>query len=67
MSLAANFRCPDERGWAPSNQTIIPTDGPVENPRTTKLPLDDFAKTLTDENFTVAVSTDPGRFVCNWI
>jgi pyrrolidone-carboxylate peptidase len=48
-------------------QTIIPSDGEIETPRKTSLPLEDFAKTLTEEGATVEVSTDPGRFVCNWI
>ena len=62
----ADFRCADQRGWAPQSELIHPT-GAQE--MCTDLDLPCVAKQLaqSDAAWQVGVSTDPGRFVCNWI
>ena len=59
----ANFRCNDERQWSPSNQTVVP-NAPKTMPSPLSTPV--IARTL-GAHFPVELSTDPGRFVCNWL
>jgi len=61
----ANFRCPDECGWKPVNELIVPDEKIVKNE--TKLPLESISTCLTSLNHVVKVSTDPGRFICNYL
>lgn len=73
----ADFRVPDQRGWQPSKETIL--EGMPEEMRST-LDLPALAAQLaacpasgggelcqTSPQWRVCVSTDPGRFVCNFI
>jgi len=62
----ATFRVPDERGWQPQNQCII-SDTSFGQSLACPLPLQSIAETLQNSGYTVELSTDPGRFVCNWI
>lgn len=62
----ATFTVPDEHGWSPILQPIDPSYGGITETRRTYLPLDALVHTLRQENFDVDVSTDAGRFVCNW-
>jgi pyroglutamyl-peptidase len=77
----ADFRCPDQRGWSPRNEAILPACAAQE--LCTGLDLPALRDTLEAAPFAeqppaadaagdsvrwaVCVSTDPGRFVCNWL
>jgi len=68
----ADFRIPDERGHQPRKEPIV--EGvPVGEPLVTQFDLPPVLKELNDmgsrgNNSTPAViSTDPGRFVCNYL
>jgi pyrrolidone-carboxylate peptidase len=64
----AHFRCPDERGWQPTHQPIIASNGPVTANLGTSLPLKSIKQTLRKKfRHPTSLSIDPGRFVCNWI
>jgi len=62
----ADFRCADERGWKPTKQTIDPSK-PLGVKTHTLVDVDALVRELSLKGFPVRVSTDPGRFVCNWI
>jgi pyroglutamyl-peptidase len=60
----ATFRIPDEQGYQPRNKCIV-DNVPLKSSLTTLLDLE----TICDALHTMApviVSTDPGRFVCNY-
>uniref|UniRef100_A0A7S1SU77 Pyroglutamyl-peptidase I n=1 Tax=Tetraselmis chuii TaxID=63592 RepID=A0A7S1SU77_9CHLO len=64
----ADFRCPDEDGWEPKEKLIEDNHArTIGSSRQTTLPLDNVAARLKGRGHPVHVSTDPGRFVCNWI
>jgi len=63
----ATFRCPDERGWTPEQQTIIPKNGHIFHTICTKIPLPDVDRDLKKLGYAVTISQDPGRFLCNYI
>jgi len=76
----ADFRCPDQRGWAPNNEPILPQCEAKEMCTALDLtslrdvleaaPLPDnmaVSEPAQPQRWCVCVSTDPGRFVCNWI
>ena len=63
----ATFTCPDESGWAPIK---IPIDGEHTDLKTmcqTNLRLNHILDRLINQGFDVEISTDAGRFVCNWV
>ncbi|KAF1793948.1 Peptidase C15, pyroglutamyl peptidase I-like [Phytophthora cactorum] len=60
----ADFRIPDERGYVAKDE-VIHEDEPGEI--TTKLPLEDMLKTLQAVHPRVNISTDPGRYICNYV
>jgi hypothetical protein len=57
----------DERGWEPSHQPIISSNTDLTHSLKSRLNLKNAANSLTAKGFQVILSTDPGRFVCNWI
>lgn len=63
----ATFTCADERGWAPIKHVIDPAFGALSATRHTRVPVGTLARRLCDQGFDVEVSTDAGRFVCNWL
>uniref|UniRef100_A0AAV1T1W9 Pyrrolidone-carboxylate peptidase n=1 Tax=Peronospora matthiolae TaxID=2874970 RepID=A0AAV1T1W9_9STRA len=60
----ADFRIPDERGHVAKNEVIH--EGEPAN-MTTKVCLDQVLAILQGVDPRVAISTDPGRFVCNYV
>lgn len=58
----ANFRIPDERGFQPSDKSV--SEGCASILRT-PLDLEAVRGTVNDKEM-VQISTDPGRFVCNY-
>uniref|UniRef100_M4B1S3 Uncharacterized protein n=1 Tax=Hyaloperonospora arabidopsidis (strain Emoy2) TaxID=559515 RepID=M4B1S3_HYAAE len=60
----ADFRIPDERGHVAKNEVIH--EGEPAN-MTTKVCLDEMLVILQDVDARVAISTDPGRYVCNYV
>ncbi|TMW60837.1 hypothetical protein Poli38472_000879 [Pythium oligandrum] len=60
----ADFRIPDERGWVAKEQII---DQDEKDALETALPLDDMLKTLQENTELVGISTDPGRYICNYV
>lgn len=63
----ATFRCADERNWRACEQPIDSEEGPVTHTRHTTLEVDGIVGRLADKGHRVFASTDPGRFVCNWV
>jgi len=63
----ATFRCPDEEGWQPWKQPIIPEDGSLDHYQETKAPVDQLVEALRKQGFDCAPSIDAGRFVCNFV
>ena len=57
----ANFSIPDEKGFQPRNEKVIDFCDPT---LTTSLNVDKIQMDLGLDSF--VVSTDPGRFVCNY-
>lgn len=64
----ASFRIPDERGYQPTSVPILDHQ-PLGSPTNTELDVSDLAQNQTNAFPTVKtkVSTDPGRFVCNYL
>ncbi|KAJ4827818.1 hypothetical protein Tsubulata_026155 [Turnera subulata] len=63
----ATFRCPDELGWQPQRQHIIPEDGEIGRVRETSLSIKEISKILKKKGHDVTISEDAGRFVCNYV
>eukprot|EP01121_Diplochlamys_sp_Union-15-3_P017003 TRINITY_DN590_c0_g1_i1.p1 TRINITY_DN590_c0_g1~~TRINITY_DN590_c0_g1_i1.p1 ORF type:complete len:235 (+),score=32.84 TRINITY_DN590_c0_g1_i1:88-792(+) len=63
----ANFGSPDQRGWSPNCQPIIKKYGDTSQCLKTKLPVDFICSALKSKGYDVETSTDPGRFLCNYI
>ncbi|KAH8068493.1 pyroglutamyl-peptidase [Aureococcus anophagefferens] len=62
----ATFRCDDERGWRPAGEKIS-ADSPFGAPSPTPLDVEAAAAKAKDLGFSVDVSDDAGRFVCNYL
>lgn len=63
----ATFICPDELGWAPIKQEIIPDMGDISRICRTTLNVKQLVSDMQARGFDVEESTDAGRFVCNWV
>eukprot|EP01102_Stenamoeba_stenopodia_P005863 TRINITY_DN16579_c0_g1_i1.p1 TRINITY_DN16579_c0_g1~~TRINITY_DN16579_c0_g1_i1.p1 ORF type:complete len:221 (+),score=23.67 TRINITY_DN16579_c0_g1_i1:50-712(+) len=63
----ATFRCPDERDWLPFEQPIMPEHLYIDYSYNTKLNLEEISKLLTESQVETRLSTDAGRFLCNYI
>lgn len=63
----ATFSCPDEAGWAPIKTPIDGEHTDLNTVCRTSLRLDHILDRLTEKGFDVEISTDAGRFVCNWV
>jgi len=63
----ADFRSPDERGWNPRNQIIIPDYQTTAHCLGTTLPVEQLRDRLQAKKFSVQMSDNPGRFICNWL
>ena len=63
----ATFRVPDERGYQPRNQTVV-NDFPYQQSLSSDLNISALKLQVNSScpNLTLQVSTDPGRFVCNF-
>ncbi len=64
----ATFRIPDQKGYQPFQQAIVDSD-PVENSYPTSLDLESLQRKMARDFPTIStvISTDPGRFVCNYV
>ncbi|KAH9146908.1 hypothetical protein LEN26_004882, partial [Aphanomyces euteiches] len=60
----ANFSIPDERGWVANNATIVEKE---EDSFETTLPIEKMEAQLLEKSCNVSISTDPGRYICNYI
>lgn len=65
----ANFKgAPDECGWEPQNEMILKDNNNIYHEYYTTLPVDILQDILSKKyKYKVQKSTDPGRYVCNWI
>ncbi|KAL8137919.1 hypothetical protein V2J09_003920 [Rumex salicifolius] len=63
----ATFRCPDELGWQPQKFPIVDDDGETSRARKTCCSVDAILKLLKEKGFSVTLSNDAGRFVCNYV
>eukprot|EP01088_Endostelium_zonatum_P017845 TRINITY_DN548_c0_g1_i1.p1 TRINITY_DN548_c0_g1~~TRINITY_DN548_c0_g1_i1.p1 ORF type:complete len:277 (-),score=52.49 TRINITY_DN548_c0_g1_i1:20-850(-) len=63
----ADFTHPDERGWNPRAQIIIPDYQTTAHCLGTTLPVENLRDRLQAKKFSVETSDNPGRFVCNWL
>jgi len=61
----AKFRCPDQRGYQPVSEAIIPEN--TEPCIKSNVNVDLLANELSKKGFSVQTSEDPGRFLCNYI
>eukprot|EP01123_Difflugia_compressa_P005998 TRINITY_DN18136_c0_g1_i1.p1 TRINITY_DN18136_c0_g1~~TRINITY_DN18136_c0_g1_i1.p1 ORF type:complete len:228 (+),score=49.84 TRINITY_DN18136_c0_g1_i1:6-689(+) len=62
----ASFRVPDERGWTPMKQSVHPSITDITHQLNTTLPIEELQRS-TNNRLKTEVSTDPGRFLCNYI
>lgn len=62
----ATFSCPDESGWVPLRHAIDPDNGDITCSRHTSIPLVPLVDKLSAQGHSVSISSDAGRFVCNW-
>ncbi|CAI5726759.1 unnamed protein product [Peronospora effusa] len=60
----ADFRIPDERGYVAKDEVIH--EGEPDN-MTTEVPLEEMLMTLQAMHLGVSISTDPGRYICNYV
>jgi pyrrolidone-carboxylate peptidase len=60
----ADFRTPDERGWV-AQHVVINAD--EDDALKTMLPLDEMLADLERVNANARISTDPGRYICNYV
>uniref|UniRef100_K3W7U5 Pyroglutamyl-peptidase I n=1 Tax=Globisporangium ultimum (strain ATCC 200006 / CBS 805.95 / DAOM BR144) TaxID=431595 RepID=K3W7U5_GLOUD len=60
----ADFRTPDERGWVAQNVVI---NADEDDALKTMLPLDEMLADLERVNANARISTDPGRYICNYV
>ncbi|CAN8071625.1 unnamed protein product [Agarophyton chilense] len=63
----ATFSCPDELGWTPIKRPIDKNNSDITFVRRTSLCLEKLAEELKRKKLNVHLSTDAGRFVCNWV
>lgn len=63
----ATFSCPDELGWTPIKRPIDKNNFDISTVCRTTLPLERLVEDLKQKGFGVEMSTDAGRFVCNWV
>ncbi|KAL6841900.1 hypothetical protein ACP4OV_028412 [Aristida adscensionis] len=63
----ATFPCPDELGWKPRRDRIVPSDGNISRVRKTTLPVKELTKSLQKIGYNVMPSDDAGLFVCNYV
>ena len=61
------FRVPDERGFQPSGILIEPTSKAFDEACRTTIPLGEVDMALKAAGYPVVISTDPGRYLCNYI
>jgi pyroglutamyl-peptidase len=61
----ADFRCPDERGWQPRHMCIDPSLN-LGHCLSTLLNVGQLKSDLEKKGFSVKLSDDPGRFLCNY-
>lgn len=60
----ADFRIPDERGYVAKDEVI--SEGVPDN-MTTNVPLEEMLLPLQVMHPGVTISTDPGRYICNYV
>lgn len=62
----ATFSCADELGYRPVMETIDKS-APLAAPCATPLPVHSLVTAMQCRGFQTELSTDAGRFVCNWV
>lgn len=60
------FRVPDEQGFQPVDE-CIDLSRTFDMTSTSQLPLAQVNSTLQGEGYPVVISTDPGRYLCNYV
>lgn len=63
----ATFCCPDEFGWQPLQEPIVPDDGVTTKSRQTQCSAESICSLLKKRGFDVTLSENAGRFVCNYV
>lgn len=63
----ATFACADELGWKPIKRPIDPNNSDLSSSCQTTLELDPLMGQMRQKGFKVDLSTNAGRFVCNWV
>ncbi|GLJ16070.1 hypothetical protein SUGI_0267500 [Cryptomeria japonica] len=63
----ATFLYPDELGWQPQREPIVPEDGDTSHIREASLPVNEIVQALIKKGYDVTASNDAGRFVCNYV
>ena len=63
----ASFRVPDERGYQPNDECVLPAgDGRHGDRLSTTLNVPVLVKKMESRGYPSKLSGDPGRFVCNY-
>ncbi|KGN51794.1 uncharacterized protein LOC105435561 [Cucumis sativus] len=63
----ATFRYADEHGWQPQKLPIVSEDGEISMIRKTSCSALVILEKLKAKSYNVILSTDAGRFVCNYV
>jgi pyrrolidone-carboxylate peptidase len=63
----AHFPCEDERGYLPKHLPIVESAGDTTHFLQSSLPTELLRDSLLAGRVPVKVSTQPDRFVCNWV
>lgn len=61
-----DFRIPDNIGYQPRNEQIC-LESKLDQPLQTKLDLQKISLRLSKCGHDIAISMDPGRYLCNYI
>ena len=61
-----SFRVPDQTGYKPDLLSIVPTAG-FDTPLVSCLDISALCKELISDKCCPTISTDPGRYLCNYI
>lgn len=62
----AHFRIPDERGWMADSQVINPKKE-LNQPQPTDIDVHELITQNLDHHAHIRLSSDPGRFICNYV
>jgi pyrrolidone-carboxylate peptidase len=66
VCIDATFKIPDTSGYCAQRENIV-QEMEFDAKLTCKLDVGKLCDELGDAGYQVQVSSDPGRYICNWI